>query len=191
MAVTVTTYTPVYPPAHSDTYVKATSKRSTSYWPYYATNPAKSLVGAGDAAVSWLGNTYRLLRFHIDLGSANIVRQIYYENYHNAGLNTNRGVENFTFWGSNEATAFAQLTYITDTDWTQLTTSATAFDEHSGSDAPDPKYILVTNSTAYRYYAIKCEDSWGASDYVGLRRIVMQTEDGYSGASFIPSAIWF
>lgn len=169
-------YTAQYPSAHSDTYVKATTKFSTSTWAYYATDPALSLTG-GWSGVSWLASGTTNQRFHIDLGSAKTIKRIYYENFHDSGANTNWGANAFTFWGSNSPSAFAELTYGTDTDWTQLTTSQATFDQHAASNAADPKYITVTNATAYRYYAIKIASNHGGG-YLGLRHINLQTEDG-------------
>lgn len=185
----MTTYTSNYPPAQNETYVKATTIYSTFYFPYFATDPSKSLTGLWDSN-SWLSQYEDTnQRFHIDLGSAKIIRRIYYENAHISGNRTDVGVKNFTFWGSNEATAFAQLTYATDTDWTQLTTSQSTLDQHVEADQTDPKYITVTNSTAYRYYAFKFANHYGDSSYMGVRRIELQTEDGTP--TFIPGAMWF
>jgi hypothetical protein len=163
------------PAAQSATYVKSTSAWDANYVPYNATNPAKSLTGAM-LGNSWLATsgTVTNQRFHIDMGTARIVTRIYYENLHNLGGETDSGAKNFTFWGSNEASAFAELTYATDTNWTQLTTSQGTFDQHSGSDAGDPKYITVTNTTAYRYYAFKFADNYGHATYFGVRRIELQ-----------------
>lgn len=173
-------FTSQYPPAHIDTYVKATTKFSTSHWPYYATDPSKSLTGAM-AANSWLAQSSVTTnqRFHIDLGEEKVIKNIYYENFHNSGASTNGGVKDFTFWGSNESSAFAELTYGTDTDWTQLTTSASAFLEHANLDLPHPEFIGVTNTTAYRYYAFKFANNYGNGSYMGVRRIELQTEDEY------------
>ncbi len=164
-----------YPPAQSDTYIKATTKYSTNHWPYYATDPTKSLTGSYEDC-SWLSEYLVLTnqRFHIDLGSAKIIRKIYYENTHSFGTQTPRGVKNFTFWGSNTAGSFAELTYGTDTGWTQLTTSQSTFDEHVYSDQADPKYITITNSTAYRYYAFKFANNHGDEIFIGVRRIELQ-----------------
>jgi hypothetical protein len=174
-------YTSKYPTQDAD-HVKATTTRTgTAWYPYFATDPAKSLTGSGDDSCSWLSASGSVTnqRFHIDLGSAIAVKRIYYENWHDSGDNTNTGANNFTFWGSNEATAFAELTYATDTDWTQLTTSASAFDAHVNANQADPKYITVTNSTAYRYYAVKIADNQptggvGLFGYLGLRRLELQ-----------------
>jgi hypothetical protein len=181
------TYTSVYPSEQNDTYVKATTKFNTTYWQYYATDPTKSLTGSW-SSVSWIAedNTVTNQRFHIDLGSGHIIRRIYYENGHNSGSLTNSGVQNFTLWGSNNASAFAELTYATDTGWTQLTTSASVFEQHTGSDIADPKYITVTNTNSYRYYALKFADNYTNAEYMNVRRIELQTEDGFSagGAGF-------
>jgi hypothetical protein len=194
VAIAMTTYTAQYPPSHNDTYVKATTKYSTSYWPYFATDPAKSLTG-GSSSNAWVadvpsGGGGPLQRFHIDLGSAKIIRRLYYENYHSSGINTNVGEKAFTLQGSNTAGAFAELTYAIDTYWNNLTIAVSQFDEHSAADAADPKYILVTNAVAYRYYALKLATNWGhATDY-GIRRIVLQTEDGFGGG-FVPRVMIF
>jgi hypothetical protein len=168
-----------YPPAHSNTYVKATSIVNANYQPYFATNPALSLTGVASLN-AWLSasGSYTNQRFHIDLGSAKIITKIYYENYHSSGAGTDYGVKNFTLWGSNSPTAFAELAYGIDTDWTQIVgLSQSTFDQHTGSDVANPKYITVTNSIAYRYYALKFANNYEAvpANFMGFRRIVLQT----------------
>ena len=173
------TYTSQYP-TQDDDHVKATTKYDTDYWAYFATDPAKSLTGG------WLGNAWLSYgdglnktnqRFHIDLGSSKIIKRIYYENVHSSGASTNEGVQNFTFWGSNTgAGSFDDLVWGNDEGWTELTVSQNTFDIHVSADQADPKYITVTNSTAYRYYAFKFADNYGA-DWMGVRRIELQTED--------------
>ncbi len=172
-------YVSVYPTAQSDTYVKATTKASTLYWPYFATDPLLSLTGA-EASNSWFSANGSVTnqRFHIDLGSGKVVTRIYYENGHASGILTNAGAQNFTFWGSaddaNGAAAFAELTYATDTNWTQLTIAQSTFDQHAVADAVDPKYITVTNSTVYRYCAFKFADNYGNANYIAVRRVELQ-----------------
>jgi PKD repeat protein len=174
------TYTSEYPPAQSATYVKATSQAGTSYVPYFATDPAKSLTG------TWVGNIWISTydpqsptnqRFHIDLGSGHIIRRIYYENAHSVGSDTNVGAKNFTFWGSNSADSFASLTYSNDTGWTQLSINSSTFVQHVTSNVADPHYVTVSNVETYRYYAFKIANNYGAVDYMGLRRVVLQTDD--------------
>jgi len=175
------TYTSQYPPEQSDTYVKATTKLDTLYWPYFATDPAKSLTGERDNN-SWLSSVSVTgsQRFHIDLGESIVIRRIYYENHHTFGSENTRGVENFTFWGSNiGAGTFDDLVYGNDEGWTQLTISASVMDKHVALDQADPKYITVTNEVAYRYYAFKFADNWGDALFIGVRRIELQTEDGW------------
>jgi len=171
-------YTSQYPPAQNDTYVKATTHRTTSYWQYFATDPALSLTGSAGTN-SWMSlNVSTNQRFHIDLGSAKVIKRIYYENFHDSGGATTVSVKNFTFWGSNTgAGSFDDLVYANDEGWTELTVSQNTFDEHSEADETDPKYITVTNSTAYRYYAFKFADNYGNTDFQGLRQVELQTED--------------
>ena len=168
--------THVYPPAHNSTYVKATSYSNSSYHPYFCTDPAKQLTGVGSNN-AWQASAITNQRLHIDLGSAKVIRGIYYENFHYEGTWTNRGAKNFIMQGSAESTAFAETTYATDTNWTQIGGSM-QFDEHAASDTVDPKYIAITNSTAYRYIALKIADNWGGA-YMGLRRIVLLTDEGF------------
>lgn len=175
-------YTSQYPTQDTD-HVKATTTFAgdpDSYRPWFATDPAKSLTGTYQLN-AWVSNANSNQRFHIDLGSAIIIRRIYYENSHVSGTQTDQGVKTFTFWGSNNAAAFAELTYATDTNWTQLTIDDSTFDQHAAADAVDPKYIIVTNTVSYRYYACKIADQWGgASAWMALRRIELQTEDGFT-----------
>lgn len=170
------TITSQYPPAHSDTYVKATTKQNTLYWPYFSTDPAITLVGSRESH-QWASEASVVTnqRFHIDLGIAKIITRILYHNSHTSGTESNAGAKNFTLWGSNSASAFAELTYGTDTDWTQLTTDQSTLDQHIASDEVDPKYITVTNDTYYRYYAFKFADNWGNTSYMGVRRIELQS----------------
>jgi len=172
--LTVSKYVSQYPTAQSDTYVKATSKSDVLYWPYFATDPTKTLTGAY-ASNSWISNGVSNQRFHIDLGSSKTVTRFYYENLHNSGSLTTKGVKTFTIWGSDNAAAFADLTYGTDTNWTQITAAQSTFDQHSDVDAVDPKYIEISNTTAYRYYAFKFADNYGGLLHMGFRRLVLQT----------------
>lgn len=174
------TYTSQYPPEYTSTYVKATTNYST-YYPHLTCNPAMSLIGSW-ATVQWLTAiaTITNQRFHVDLDSAKIIRRIYYENSHLNGVNTDHAVQNFTFWGSNTEASFLELTYGTDTGWTQLSTSQATFDQHIGANQTDPKYITVTNTVTYQYYAFKFADGYGG-ERIGVRRIELQTEDDYGG----------
>jgi hypothetical protein len=170
-------YTSQYPTQDTD-HVKASGTVYGGAQPYYATDPTKSLTGSytNGWMIDGVGCN-ATQRFHIDLGSAKIVTRIYLENGHNSGGWTDMGVKNFTFWGSNTAGSFAELTYATDTGWTQLTTSINHWEQHSGSDAVDPQYTTVTNTTAYQYYAFKFADNWTSASSMGVRRIELQTED--------------
>jgi len=125
---------------------------------------------------SWIAasNSITNQRFHIDLGLVKVIDRIYYENLHYFGTITNAGVKNFTFWGSNSVSDFNDLVYAHDGTWTQLTTNVSQFDEHIASDQEDPKYISVTNTTAYRYYAFKFANNWGSTSLMGIRRIELQ-----------------
>jgi hypothetical protein len=169
-------YTSRYPTQDGD-HVKATGFYNGE--PYNCTDPTAPLTG-NYMFGGWTGtvNTPQNQRFHIDLGNSFIIKRIYYENFHTSGTYTDRGVQNFTFWGSNTAGDFNDVTYANDGTWVQLTTSQSTLDQHVASDQADPKYITVTNDAAYRYYAFKCADDWGTNEFfLGIRRIELQTED--------------
>jgi len=170
-------YTSQYPPVQNATYVKATTTYSSKFYPYFATTPTTPLTGSWDNyAWASASGVYTNQRFHIDLGSAKTIRLVYYENAHSSGTVTTYGAKNYTLWGSNDASAFANLTYTNDTGWTQLTTNTTAFAQHVASDVADPHYIDVTNSVAYRYYAFKFDNAYGTT-IISFRRVELKTED--------------
>lgn len=165
-----------YPPVQNDTYVKATSNYGAGSAAYYATDPTKDLTGIWTNK-SWFtpNGTITNQRFHIDLGSSKIINKVYYHNFHSVGGSTTIGVKNFTMYGSNSASDFADLTYINDGTWTLLTTSISQFVQHTASDVSDPKDFNVTNNVSYRYYAFKFVDNWGDANNLGVRRIELQT----------------
>lgn len=176
LSVSAPAYASAYPPAQNGTYVKTTSIfLDTVSNGYLATDPTKTLTGNGGSNAWYTPNgSTTNQRFHIDLGSAKIVTRIYYENLHSAGAITNWGAKDFILQGSNTAGSFEDVTYANDAGWTNLTTSASAFLEHVAIDQADPKYITVTNTTAYRYYAFKFINNYGGTR-MGVRRIELQT----------------
>ncbi len=174
---TINDFTSQYPTQDAD-HVKATSVLAEpTFGALRATRTDLSLTGDWGFGC-WVTGTVTNQRFHIDLDSAKVITRIYYENAHTSGGLTTSGVKSFTFWGSNTAAAFAELTYGTDTNWTQLTTSQATFDQHTGSDVADPKYITVNNTVAYQYYAFKFADNWGHAQYMGLRHVELQSGSG-------------
>jgi len=162
-----------FPPINNGDYVKSTTflgGGNNWFYPYLATDHYFTLI---DQWYSWVSQYQYEQRFHIDLGSVKIIKRIYYENCHSSGLYTTTGVQNFTFWGSNDIDDFNELAYIEDGNWVQLITSQSTFDEHVAINKADPKYISVTNNIAYRYYAFKFADTWGSGP-MGVRRIELQ-----------------
>lgn len=162
-----------YPPAQSATYVKATSEYDGTYVADNATDPALSLTGAPANNEWWAPETSNgeNQRFHIDYGSATRITSFNYDNSHTSGGSTGTGVKNFTLWGSNTISAFNELTYATNTNWTQLSTSSSQFAQHAASDVADTKSFDVLTPGSYRYYAFKFADNWGVVTTMGLRHI--------------------
>lgn len=168
-----------YPPAYSSTYVRATSRFSLTYGEWKAFNPSLSLTGGLENG--WVsGNTQVTNQvINIDLGQKKVIDKIYFENGHNSGASTNAGAKNFTVWGTNDATAFADTTYAVDTNWVQVTSSLTQLAQHVASNVSDPQYTTLTNTTGYRYYRIKFADNWGGTSYIMVRRIELQANNNY------------
>lgn len=166
-----------YPPAYTSTYVLATTKITATYWPYYAVDPSKSVIGNG-AQAAWVSavGSPTSQRFHIDLGSAKIITRIYAENYHSLGADTTAGLKNFIFQGSNNAADFTDLVYTHNGSWVTLPTVPTLFTKHTAANAPDPQFISVSNAVAYRYYAFKLVDNYGFATTMGVRRLTLQLE---------------
>ena len=170
------TYTSQYPTQDND-HVKATSEDPTNSEPYRNTDPTEPLTGVASDNC-WQTPTTTNQRFHIDLNSAKMIKRIYYENFHHSGADTNVGTQNFTFWGSNTgAGSFDDLVWGNDGGWTVLTVAQNTFDIHVSANQVDPKYIIVTNSTAYRYYAFKFADNYGHGSVLGGRHIELQMDD--------------
>ena len=174
------------PPAFSSTYVKHTSDFNANFLPYYAMNPSSTLSGDWNNN-SWMTGASTNQRMNIDLGAGNaaVVKRIYYENMlFNTTEYTNRGVRAFTVWGSNTDSAFADTTYANDANWTQITTDVSEMVQHTAA-IPDPRYVMLTNTTAYRYYSIKAATCWGGTN-IGLRHLELQIENTSPAQKIVP-----
>lgn len=167
-------YISQYPPIQSETYVRATNYNIPSR-PYQTTTPTNSLID-DYTYTQWMTGTAVITnqRFHIDLGSAKIIKRIYYENSHGSGSMTDSGAKTFTFWGSNISGSFSELTYAIDTGWTQIAVDKTTLDQHIASNVADPKYVMIIDNVSFRYYAFKFADNWGYTGRMGVRRIELQ-----------------
>ena len=168
-------YAPANVPEYSTTYVKATTEFKEAY---KAIDPTLSLTGSyvNGGWMSAFGTTTNQ-RFHIDVGSEKVITDVYYENQHDFANPGTYGAKDFTLWGSNDPTAFATLTYATDTNWTQLNTDINQFEIHVSADTADPKYFKVKNAKAYRYYAFKIANNWGNTSFMGIRRLALSGSD--------------
>ena len=161
-----------YPPAHSDTYVKVSSKYSTNFWPYYATDPALSLSGAWELK-AWVSanGSYTNQRFNIDIGSAMIIARIYLENGQSGGI-TQYGIKDFILQGSNDSRALAQTNYASDTYWTDVETGLQA--RQGTKDGTDPQYFTIDSSIPYKYYSLKIDNQWSGANYMSIRHVELQ-----------------
>jgi len=136
-----------YPVSFDTTYVKATSTFST----YYAYN---TFSPTANWSLGWLTQTETDQCLHVQLNTSRVITKV---NYSNAGYlgSTTWGAKDFTMWGSNSASAFADTAYANDANWVQLTTSISTFPEDGiGS-------FTVTNTESYLYYRFKVANSYG------------------------------
>lgn len=158
------------PTAYSDTYVEANNV-GAGYEAFLAMDPALPLTGSqtGNSWIAPVGTQ----RFHIALPDPIILTQLILNNFHHNGGDTNVGAKDFTLWGSNDAAAFADLTYANDTNWTQLTLSLSQWAIHVSADQADPQYSNVTGAAAYKYYALKIANNWGSGASVGFRKLAL------------------
>jgi PKD repeat protein len=165
-------YTLVYPPEYTTSYIKTTNEWF-EFEGFRAVDPSLSLTG-GRYRNSWLTeNGYTgSMRFHVAFSEAKVITRIKYCNSHHDGYETDAGVKDFTIQGSNSATAFANLAYADNTDWTNITANVSSMVKHTESvDAAEWHNIELTNATAYKYYAIKCANNHGDPNNIGLRRV--------------------
>ena len=102
------------------------------------------------------------------------MNSFYVVNRHHSGGDTHVGVKDFTFWGSNSSASFDELTYGTDTGWTQLPTSASYITRHPSTNTESGQTISVTNAATYKYYAFKFANTHGHPNYIGIRFIELR-----------------
>jgi hypothetical protein len=169
----MTDYISKYPAAFDTSSVHTTSYLNSSYFGYFACNPANSLTGA-EYYNQWYSSDYSAQKFSIDLGSAFVIKRLYIENAHHNGGYTDYGLKNVLVYGTNSSSAFDDTTYSTTTDLTLLSTIEVA--QHVVYDIEDPQYFVFSNSTAYRYIVLRIADNWRSGGQISVRRIEFQTE---------------
>jgi PKD repeat protein len=168
-AASATTYYDHYPSAYTAIYIKTNSSFAGNI--LTVPDPTTSLIGV----YPWLGNA-ETNRINLDLGAAHVITHVYYENHHNSGGETTRGVKNFTIWGSNSASSFSNVNTTENTGWTELIPDIVSMTAHVASNTADPQFFNITNTNSYRYYSVKFTNSWGGG-YTTLRRLTLQTAD--------------
>lgn len=163
-----------YPPEFSGTYVKATNYFSSSYVPWYSTNPILSTVDQAND-FSWLSNSATVpIKFNIDLGSPFIISRIMIDNFHHAGAVYYAGVKSLNIYGSSYSTVFDNTVGNDLTNLTFITTISNIL-IHSNVNSPEPQFFDFINSSSYRYYIFIITENWGDVSYVGFRKIYCYT----------------
>ena len=176
------TYTSHYPPVQDAAHVKATSTGPGAA-PWYATDPAKSLVGPSEGtAWSTPAKPTPPIKFTIDHGEPFVAARIYLENQHYSGKYTYNRLDQFEIYGTNSATAFANVSAVADlTDLTLLGTFQAR--AHISSNVSDPQYFLIAgNATAFRYTVLRALNLAAGASTIVFRRVEIQSDDDVTTA---------
>lgn len=161
--------------------------RSTTGSGCYAASPMQPTFQADDP-----GDTYALraneliatsvsnTRYNIDYGSAVVAEGVYIVNGGGTTLaTTNRGAKDFILQGSNSATAFAETTYATDTDWTDIG-SGTFIQRSSTATQRAAQIVPIANSTGYRYYSVKLVNNLGGTTNIMVNKLLIAAKNTFS-----------
>lgn len=176
------TYTSHYPPVQDAAHVKATSTGPGAA-PWYATDPAKSLVGPSEGtAWSTPAKPTPPIKFTIDHGEPFVAARIYLENQHYSGSYTYNLLDQFEIYGTNSATAFANVSAVADLSDLTLLGTFTAR-AHVSSDISDPQYFLIEgNATAFRYTVLRALNLAAGASTIVFRRVEIQSDDDVTTA---------
>ena len=185
------TYTSHYPPVQDAAHVKATSY-SVAAPPWRATDPTVSLVGPSDnAAWSTTVNPIVPQKFTIDHGEPFVAARIYLENQHYEGSYTYNRIDQFEVYGTNSATAFANVSAVADLSDLTLLGTFTAR-AHVSSNISDPQYFLLTgNKTPFRYTVLRALNLPSGAEAIVFRRIEIQSDDEAATPTTAPVAVVF
>ena len=170
-------FTSHYPPVQDAAHVKATSTGSGAA-PWYATDPAKPLIDTSTGtAWSTPANPTPPIKFTIDHGAPFVAARVYLENQHYSGSYTYNRLDQFEIYGTNSATAFANVSAPTDlTDLTLLGSYQAR--AHISSNVSDPQYFLINgNSTPFRYTVLRALNLPSGAETIVFRRIEIQSDD--------------
>lgn len=160
-----------YPPTYDTDSVKATSRVTSDYEPWFAVDPSLSLTGT-PSGTQWQSGSSQVTnqKFNVAFSTPFVLTSLTIENSHSTGGSTNVGVDNVLVYGTNSSTAFENTTHATTTDLTLIDTIEVA--EHTASDTSDPETFTITgNTTAYQYYVFRIADNHGNASYMGLREV--------------------
>ena len=171
------TYTSHYPPVQDAAHVKATVSNSGAS-PWLSTDPTKSLIGiSSGTAWSTPINPTPPIKFSIDHGSPFVAARIYLENQHYNGDYTYNRLDQFEIYGTNSATAFANVSAVADLSDLTLLGTFTAR-AHVSSNISDPQYFLLTgNKTPFRYTVLRALNLAAGALAIVFRRIEIQSDD--------------
>ena len=170
-----------------DTYhICPSTIKNEHYCGHMACNTSSSIIGSSyDKSWMSIAGEKTKQRININLGTAYIIRNIKYVNYHDSGEDLNEGAQYFQLYGSNSNIMFDgydrsdNLTSILAGRFERCTfeTIPPFVFPNLPIYTPIPKEIAIDNTTPYQYYALKLGNNWEGNSGIGLRRIELQKED--------------
>lgn len=175
------TYTSRYPTL-DEAHIGVTSQHSSAYNVCNAFDPSKSTNGnAYNNSWKSIALAHFYQRINVDLSAPYIIRRVEYINYHDYGEDYNCGARDIKVYASNSNVMFLQ--YGNYEGLTELTLDIYEMAMHVNSNTEDVHYILLDNDVLYQFYVIEIVTNWKGNSGTGIRRIKLQTEDGYEPIS--------
>jgi len=164
------------------THIQASSYFSTSFYSHFLINKTATGPSSGNAWLSANQTGNQKIQFNYwAQGTTGLVDTILLENYHNSGLETNKGICDFEVWGTT-GTAYINVDPNYVTGFTLLGTFRAR--EHVSADIPDLQ-IFKLNSQAGPFGSIMLRITsrlpTSDSNFLGLRSLMFMY-----GATAVP-----
>ncbi len=163
------TYYPVNVLIPSSNVVKATTTNGRSF-SWNVINQNNPMVGS-HVNIGWVAasGTVTNQRVNFDFGRKVVITRIQICNHHDAGANTDAGIQNFDFQGSNDPLDFAELAFDAGT-WVDIDADLVA-NQHPATDTASLQTIDLANNIGYRYHSLNIADNWGDAVWMAFRQI--------------------
>jgi hypothetical protein len=161
---------PILPIANTAEYVKPSGVGYENVAAYNATmqDDQTSLIGA--AAYNSYRNSVTGSTMGFQIQTRSIPTIIDIENYHDSGAETDRGVNSFGLYGSNDIDSFDDFGAEWGTGTLLYSGNASA---HAATNTPERQRFTFTNTNSYRFFYLKLNSNHGDNQYCGIRRVTL------------------